>query len=206
MNAIYKLPLLTGKPRLARTVLGGWEATGIYQYATGVPLTITGGPSIGINNRPDLVANPEGAHTAENWINPSAYVLPTQLGRLGYSSKGSVRAPGINNLDLAVYRNFKLPREGMSVQFRAEFFNALNHTQFLGIDTGFSTGSGTNHSGQQIEGVSLIPNTNSIGCQILQNGNATGKFTSDCNINPNFGQATRARDPREIQFGVKFNF
>ena len=206
MNAIYKLPLLTGKPRLARTVLGGWEATGIYQYATGVPLTITGGPSIGVDNRPDLVANPEGAHTAENWINPSAYVLPTQLGRLGYSSKGSVRAPGINNLDLAIYRNFKLPREGMSVQFRAEFFNALNHTQFLGIDTGFSTGSGTNHSGQQIEGVSLIPNSNNIGCQILQNGNPTGKFTSDCNINPNFGQAMRARDPREIQFGIKFNF
>ena len=206
MNAIYKLPLLTGRRPLVRHALGGWEATGIYQYATGVPLTINGGPSIGINNRPDLVADPEGSHTAENWINPFAYLLPTGLGQLGQSPRGSVRAPGINNLDLALYRNFKLPKEGMSIQFRAEFFNAVNHTQFLNIDTGFSTGSGTNRSGQQVEGVSRIPNTNNIGCQILSNGNATGKFTSDCNINANFGQAARARDPREIQFGIKFNF
>jgi hypothetical protein len=206
MNAIYKLPLLTGRSPFVRHSLGGWEATGIFQYATGVPLTINGGPTIGINNRPDLVADPEGAHTAENWLNPLAYLLPTGLGELGQSPRGSVRAPAINNLDLALYRNFKLPKEGMSVQFRAEFFNVLNHTQFLNIDTGFATGSGTNRSGQQVEGVSIIPNTNNIGCQILSNGNATGKFTSDCNINASFGQAARARDPREIQFGIKFNF
>jgi Carboxypeptidase regulatory-like domain len=206
MNAIYKLPTLSGQNRLVRGALGGWEATGIYQYATGVPLTISGGPSIGIANRPDQVADPEGAHTAENWINPRAYALPTQLGRLGYSAKGSVRAPGINNVDLAFYRNFKLPREGMSIQFRAEFFNAFNHTQFLNIDTGYSTGSGTNRSGQEVSGIELVPGGNSVGCQIRKNGVATGQFTSDCNINQTFGQAGRARDPREIQFGIKFNF
>lgn len=206
MNAIYKLPTFSGRHALVRTALGGWEATGIYQYATGVPLTVSGGPSIGIANRPDLVADPEGAHTAENWINPRAYALPTQLGRLGFSPKGSVRAPGINNVDLAFYRNFKLPREGMSVQFRAEFFNALNHTQFLNIDTGYSTGSGTNRSGQEVSGIELLPGGNGVGCQIRNNGVATGKFTSDCNINQTFGQAGRARDPREIQFGIKFNF
>ena len=206
MNAVYKLPLFSSYKPAVRHIIGGWEATGIYQYATGVPLTVNLPGNGGLLNRPDLVAESEGRHTAENWINPLAYALPAGLGQLGFSSKGSVRAPGINNVDLAFYRNFKLPKEGMSIQFRAEFFNALNHTQFLGIDTGFSTGSGTNRSGQQVEGPSLNPLTGGISCQILSNGNPTGKYTQDCNINGTFGQAARARDPREIQFGIKFNF
>jgi carboxypeptidase family protein len=208
MNAIYKLPLLTNRPPMMKTLLGGWEATGIYQYATGVPLTVSlGNTLVGVfANRPNIVGNAAGPHTADQWLNPNAFALPTDLGALGTAPKGVDRAPALNNLDLALYRNFALPREGMSIQFRAEFFNVLNHTQFLNINTGFSTGSGTNRSGQTVEGISIIPNTNTIGCQIRVNDVATGRYTSDCNTNADFGRPTRARDPREIQFGIKFNF
>jgi hypothetical protein len=207
MNGIYKLPLLTGRRPMIRAVLGGWEGTGIYQYATGVPLTVTLGNTLAgiFANRPDIVGNASGAHTANEWLNPNAFALPSALGALGTASKGVDRAPAINNLDLALYRNFPI-REGMTIQFRAEFFNVLNHTQFLNINTGFSTGAGTNKSGQDVEGISIIPNTNRIGCQIRANGQPTGKYTSDCNTNATFGLPTRARDPREIQFGIKFNF
>ena len=185
MNAIYKLPLLQKQRPLVRQVLGGWEGTGIYQYATGVPLNVTiSNNLVGVfRNRPDLVGDPVGAHTADQWLNPNAFALPTQLGRLGYAPKGVDRAPAINNLDLALYRNFPLPREGMSVQFRAEFFNALNHTQFLNVDTNFALNT-----------ISFDPKTDSLVC------------ANPCNTNANFGRPTRAREPREIQFALKFYF
>lgn len=171
--------------------------TGIYSYGSGLPLTIAGGPNIGVStagasgNRLDLVGNPVGARTAEQWFNQDAYVFPTELGRSGYSSRGSVRGPGINNIDLAIYKNFPLPRGGMAIQFRAEFYNAFNHTQFLSVDTGYST-SGvqadlTTNTFNRCErgGVNVFPN---------------------CNINPSFGTPRRARDPREMQLGIKFIF
>ncbi|HXG90985.1 MAG TPA: carboxypeptidase regulatory-like domain-containing protein [Blastocatellia bacterium] len=191
MNAIYKLPGPNSGVRALNAILSGWEVTGIYQYASGVPLTVGGGPNIGIPNRVDLVGDPEGAHTAQEWIRRDAYRLPLELGRLGMSPRGSARAPGINNLDTAIYRNFRLPREGMSIQFRAEFFNILNHTQFLNIDTGFTT-----------SGIEADLRTN----RIVRCDTLPGHSFPDCNTNANFGKPTRARDPREIQFGIKFNF
>jgi hypothetical protein len=185
MNAIYKLPLFKKMMTPVRAVLGGWEGTGIYQYATGVPLTVTLGNSLSgvFSNRPDIIGNAAGPHTADQWLNPAAFALPTHLGALGTASKEVDRAPGINNLDLALYRNFPLPREGMSIQFRAEFFNALNHTQFLGVDTNFATNA-----------ITLDTKTDTLKC------------ADPCNTNTNFGKPTRAREPREIQFALKFYF
>ncbi|HKA18954.1 MAG TPA: carboxypeptidase-like regulatory domain-containing protein [Blastocatellia bacterium] len=184
-NAIYRLPTFEKYHPYVRHILGGWEGTGIYSYATGVPLNVTLGTDlVGVfRDRPDLVGNPEGAHNADQWLNPNAFAFPTTLGRLGYAPKGLDRAPSINNVDLALYRNFPLPREGMSVQFRAEFFNALNHTQFLNVDTNFSANT-----------ISYDPKTDSLVC------------ANPCNTNANFGRPTRAREPREIQFALKFYF
>jgi hypothetical protein len=192
MNAIYKLPTLSGQSALIRGVLGGWEGTGIFQYATGVPLTITGGPGAGIfGNRPDLVANTEGPKNGTQWFNPNAYALPVALGALGTSPRGSVRAPGINNLDIALYKNFKLPREGMAIQVRAEFFNVFNHTQFLGVNTSYN-----------VTGLTIDTRTNTfVSCDTLP-----GNRFPNCNTNASFGKPSRTRDPREVQFGFKFNF
>jgi len=48
----------------------------------------------------------------------------------GNSGRNSVRGPGINNVDLSIFKNFKFS-ERTNLQFRTEFFNAFNHTQFL---------------------------------------------------------------------------
>jgi hypothetical protein len=48
----------------------------------------------------------------------------------GNSGRNSVRGPGINNVDLSVFKNIKFS-ERFAMQFRTEFFNAFNHTQFL---------------------------------------------------------------------------
>jgi hypothetical protein len=55
-----------------------------------------------------------------------------------------VRGPGLNSFDLSLFKDFALPHiKGLSgtesprLQFRTEFFNAFNHTQWAGVDTGF---------------------------------------------------------------------
>jgi hypothetical protein len=63
-----------------------------------------------------------------------------------------------------------------SLQFRAEMFNAFNHPNFNVIDAGLSL------------------------------NNVAGDENFGKPLNPNFGRITATRGPREIQFGVKFNF
>src|SRR5437868_8456488 len=60
------------------------------------------------------------------WFNTTAFALPA-LGSAGNAGVDIVRGPAVSNLDLALFRNFSV-RERFRVQFRAEFFNALNHT------------------------------------------------------------------------------
>ncbi len=195
INGIYRFSDLRGKTPLIRGLFGSWELTGIYSYSSGVPLTVTisgadlvGSGSGAFSNRPDLVANPKGPGTADQWLNPNAYLLPVDLGRLGRSPRGSIRSPAINNFDIAIYKNFPI-KESMAVQFRAEFYNAFNNTQFLSVDTTY-----------QVGGLQIDPVANKfVGCSTLP-----GNRFPNCNINPKFGQVTRARDPREIQFALKF--
>ncbi len=58
-----------------------------------------------------------------------------QLGNLG---RNTLRGPGVNNLDLALFKNFELGH-GMRLQFRLESFNAFNHTQFSGVSTNLTS-------------------------------------------------------------------
>jgi hypothetical protein len=67
-------------------------------------------------------------------------------------------------------------RDRYSLQFRAEMFNAFNHANFNGIDPGLSL------------------------------NNVAGDENFGKPLNPNFGRITATRGPREILFGLKFNF
>ncbi|MGH9725577.1 MAG: hypothetical protein ACRD41_10970, partial [Candidatus Acidiferrales bacterium] len=52
----------------------------------------------------------------------------------GTLSRNVLRGPGINNWDISIIKNTPLGGETRSLQFRAEFFNAFNHTQFSNPD------------------------------------------------------------------------
>ena len=67
------------------------------------------------------------------WFNTAAFAQPV-AGELGNLGRNTERGPGINNLDLAIFKNVDLSR-GMRLQFRLESFNALNHTQFNAVST-----------------------------------------------------------------------
>ncbi len=92
---------------------------------------------------------PSKVHTLQNWFNPCAFksekvVDPitgklTPTGKLGTAPRAPVYGPRFVNTDLSLVKNFLMPwREGLGLQFRAEFFNLFNHPNFyLGGDGGF---------------------------------------------------------------------
>ncbi len=99
-----------------------------------------------ICERPDVVSNPNLARSQRSiteFFDVNAFQLQAP-GTFGNSSRNNVRGPGLNNFDLSLFKDFTLPHikglggtESPRLQFRTEFFNAFNHTQWAGIDTTF---------------------------------------------------------------------
>jgi hypothetical protein len=135
---LWTLPQLRGGVALGRAVLNGWATNGIVQIRSGQPLTITAGSDIsgtGISkDRAQVVAGSgrygSGGCTAGqacvNWIVPTAFALPT-AGTFGNVQKGFLNGPGYVDWDSSLTRNFSI-REGVRLEFRAEYFDLLNHT------------------------------------------------------------------------------
>jgi hypothetical protein len=79
-------------------------------------------------NRADVVGTPRLTKTIDQWFDTSAFRRPA-AGFLGTSGRSVLRAPGINNWDTGLFKNFAIT-EKVSFQFRFESFNAFNHTQW----------------------------------------------------------------------------
>jgi hypothetical protein len=76
-------------------------------------------------------APPAKVHTLANWFNPCAFVKAPP-GELGVAPRAPLYGPRFVNTDFSIIKDFPLPwREAMNLQFRAEFFNLLNHPQFF---------------------------------------------------------------------------
>jgi hypothetical protein len=70
-------------------------------------------------------------------FNPDAYGQ-TQGLTYGNSGRNSLNIPHRTQFDMSLYKTFKLT-DKVDVQFRTEAFNALNHTQFSGLNTWVGT-------------------------------------------------------------------
>jgi hypothetical protein len=146
---VYNLPFGNGEKfggdatGIKNGLIGGWQVNGIYTWQHGFPLTITASDLGALNdsqgtNRADLVGDPNvGERSVTRWFNTAAFAQPA-AGTYGTLGRNTERGPGINNLDLAVFKNVDLSR-GMRLQFRLESFNALNHTQFSGVSTNLTS-------------------------------------------------------------------
>jgi hypothetical protein len=154
-NVVYDLPWLRAQHGFFGRVLGGWELSGIGQAATGLPFTVTGGSNIdpagqgvklaasAAGYRPDLIGDPNAnaPHTFLQWFNTGAFAnVPAGQFRPGTEPRGAVRGPGYFRIDTSLFKNFRFT-ESTSLQFRAEAFNVLNHTNFDSISTSFIPGS-----------------------------------------------------------------
>jgi hypothetical protein len=159
--------------------LNGWAISGITSFQTGFPIRIQSSDDAELENsfdfelpgKPDLIApfrtlNPK---TNNNYyFDPNSFALPVQsststpLQLLGDAPRTICCGPGISNFDLSVQKILPVG-ENKHFEFRAEFFNIFNHTQFLNPDGNISDGA-------------------------------------------DFGRIKRVRDPRNIQFALKFAF
>jgi hypothetical protein len=123
---------------LKQVLIGGWQVNGIYLLQGGFPISIFAADVGGVldtfgTNRADIVGDiHSGGGTINQWFNTAAFAQPA-LGSFGNSGRSILRGPGINNLDLALFKNFFLPRNS-TLQLRVEAFNALNHPQMQNVD------------------------------------------------------------------------
>lgn len=178
INYIYRLPFFRDQKGFVGKILGGWQASGIITFNTGLPFTVVTSafdpaglgfiPALVAGGRPNLLCDPNqgGAGTQQQWFNTACFApnppstttsgIPNIPGTAG---RGIVHGPNTNRVDFTLSKNIRFT-ERMRLQLRAEAFNIFNVTNFRGASL-----------------------------------NVTAA---------NFGQIISTRDPRTMQFGAKF--
>ena len=134
------LPTSTPSPTRA---ISGWTLSAISNLQSGFPFT----PQLGYNPtgsgdtrnpvRPDVNPNFHGslyaggstAARANQFFNPAAFLAPA-AGAVGNLRRDTLTGPGFTNLDLSLAKSTTI-HERVRAQFRAEFFNVLNHTNLM---------------------------------------------------------------------------
>ena len=134
---------------------GGWQLNGIATLLSGFPFT----PLVGSNrsgdgdtrnpDRPSLnpsFTGPVVPGSPNQWFNPNAFALPA-AGTWGTLGRGTFTGPGLADVDVSLFKNTAFA-ERATLQFRAEFFNALNHANFGPPNaTVFSSGAASASAG-----------------------------------------------------------
>jgi len=185
------------------TWAGNWMLAGVFIAQSGQPFTIFAGPTFGeIDQRVNVV----GPVTQNNG-NPNAAISPTNLavpgtacfattgsavissGTLfsgvagtpctGNSGRNQFTGPNYFTWNMAIQKGFQVFGEGHMLTFRAEFYNLTDRANFYNPISQLSLQG----YGAWIQNGVLVPN-----------------------INPQFGQILSAKDPRQIQFALRFNF
>jgi hypothetical protein len=150
----YRLPVdkLSGPKKLVE----GWELSGITRFSTGLPITLIetddqsllgssfGGPIPLPVDTPNFSGGSLGIADPRSTAGHSYFDITkftqSALGSQGTANRRFFHGPGINNWDLALLKDTHLT-ERLDLQFRAEFFNVFNHTQFGGPNGIFNSSS-----------------------------------------------------------------
>jgi hypothetical protein len=147
LNYIYDLPIFRNDKGVKGSILGGWEFAGITLMQTGLPLNVTLSlpyDNLGLGGNTTDRPNTAGAltypQTVGQWFNTAAFTAPAPLA-FGDAQSGDIRGPGRINFNLSMYKNFRLWERngGGNLQFRADFYNAFNHTELDGVNTSFGS-------------------------------------------------------------------
>jgi outer membrane receptor protein involved in Fe transport len=177
-SPVWQLPI-PKKEGVAGKVANGWQVSAIITYQSGFPIRIQDQDDAELmssiffesTNTPYMTAplqrlNPK-TNAGNYWFNAGNFCdatlsgCPQQLGTFGNTPHSLCCGPALNNTDLVIAKMTPLT-EKLNTEFRAEFYNAWNHTQFENPDGNFSDST--------------------------------------------FGQILKARDPRVMQFAIKFLF
>jgi hypothetical protein len=149
----WNLPFWNHPQNWYQKALGDWQVNGIVTLMTGTPFTVYTDTDVSLqgsapeisgfsSNRPDLVGNPNnGPRTVQEWFNTAAFqqLNPVaQAGQFGNEGRNVVQGPGLADWDFSAFKSFPIT-ESKSLQFRAEFFNFLNHPNFRLPDNDISS-------------------------------------------------------------------
>ncbi len=194
-NVLYALPLGKGQRFLdtghtwLNEIVGGWQIASLVRAQTGLPTYISGNQVFPTNYWNSSIAFPNGPSPktgvfTDNNGNPSLFQSLSAINSYQDAYPGQsgmrdiVRLPGQKNVDIAIMKNFQLPWEGHSLQFRAEAFNVFN---FVNFTYGALNTSSSNQYSTGITNLALTSPTT-------------------------FGEFTATTDPRVLQLSLRYNF
>ncbi len=193
VNLVYQTP------KVASGVLGvlanDWQISGIYRYMSGLPyavnFSVPGYGSVNFTGSPDIGArivvtgDPGKGSTSDPYrmLNTSAFAPPTTGSDGTESARFFMHAPPINNLDLSLSKAFPVGKR-VKLEVRLDAFNALNHTQFSGVNATANFASLTDHT------ITNLP-FNAAGELVRNNG---------------FGTVNGAYQPRTLQLVTRLTF
>ena len=161
-NALYELPWFRDQKGGFGRILGGWQAGGLLTFQAGPPFSPLAGadPGFRLSGIDSLVGNairpnvetslPLGSMSLPEimkaggrslFLDAGGRLTVTAARPIGNAGRNILRADGINNLDLVLTKNVRMPFEGHKLQFRAEFFN-LTNTRDYGIPNAAVTNAG----------------------------------------------------------------
>ena len=142
LSGVYALPVGRGKSYLSRpngfvqAIAGNWNVSSIVNLHSGLPFDVLAGGDIanvgGGGQRAEQIGNPysaQGFHQSQNeWINKAAFATPKQY-TFGNESRNNLVGPPYKDVDFNAYKDLPLTKRA-TLQFRAEFFNVFNHTNY----------------------------------------------------------------------------
>jgi outer membrane receptor protein involved in Fe transport len=130
-----------------KALTGGFQLNSVVSFHTGLPFTVltddqTDNTGEGNQRANQVIANPyagfKKATPGANWLNPAAFADPAG-GTWGTTHRNAYTAPGYGDVDFSIFKNTKIG-EHINTQFRVEFYNIFNRTNFappLGGGNGF---------------------------------------------------------------------
>jgi Carboxypeptidase regulatory-like domain len=154
ISYVLDLPFGQGRKYLSNldgrlnSIVGGWGIDGVATFQRGFPLVFRNGQAndatlFGAGSRPNVLPGcekssaPGGLARLNDWFNTTCFAAPADF-TFGSEARvdSTLRADGVNNFDVAAFKGLPLDREGRtSVEFRVEFFNLFNRTQFAPPNT-----------------------------------------------------------------------
>jgi hypothetical protein len=135
ISYVWELPKMSSSNGFTKYVVNGWQWTGIGQYQTGSPFNIKSGRDNSLtglgNDRPKLTGDstdPAAGADKRVWFNSAAFAV-NDLGTFGTLGRNVLRGPSLFSWDMGLFKTFAFT-ERFQTQFRAEFFNIFNQTNF----------------------------------------------------------------------------
>jgi hypothetical protein len=154
-SIIYELPF--GRNRkwgsdwnpVVNGILGGWRTTLINTMRSGFPINLTYSPTAAFqvcsscSHRPNVTGPvQDGSNDPNQWFLTNNIHIPTDVTQpFGNLGRNAGRMENFYQSDFGLYKQFLLPREGARVEFRSEFFNLLNVTNFSSPNSNVSSTS-----------------------------------------------------------------